>query len=186
MEDLIRNVHTLFDDQPSTSPSVSSPAAPSTFPSGSSLSADLLQPSEADATGRATRRLRILGVIPTSTHTSFSSLPSGVALESHLTPSPTALVGLPPSNILVEGIETHSQEQVATEAKGTEVVEPEALANSPPPEVGSVLSSSVAEWQLRQSQLSQQLGEVTVPQSPSDSVLSSSTSDLPLSSVMSL
>jgi hypothetical protein len=76
-------------------------------------------------------------------------------------------------------------EQVTPEVRGTEAVEPEALANSPPPEVVSVLPTSVTEWRLRQSQLPPQPEAVTTPQSPPESVLSS-TSDLALSSVMSL
>jgi hypothetical protein len=53
LEDLIQNVHILFDDQPSTSPPVPSPAAEttSTFPSGSFLGAELSQLSEVDVMG---------------------------------------------------------------------------------------------------------------------------------------
>jgi len=193
LKDLIRNVHTLFDDQPSTSPPVPSPPAvaetASTFPSGSFLSAELPQPSEVDAMGPTTRCLGLVGVIPTSTHSSFSSVPSDVALESRLTPSPTALpsplLGLPSSNTLLEGVETNSQEWVMPEVRGTEAVEPGALVNRPPPEVVSVPPTSVTEWRLCQSQLPPQPEAVTIPRSPPESVLSS-TSDLPLSSVMSL
>ena len=118
LEDLIRHVHTLFDDQPSTSPPVPSPAVDaaadttsSTFPSGSVLDAELPLPSEVDATGTTTRRLRTTGVIPTSSPSSFSSLASDVTLESRLTPSPTALPSpLLGPNTLVEGVETNSQE----------------------------------------------------------------------------
>ena len=118
LEDLIRHVHTLFDDQPSTSPPVLSPAVDaavettsSTFTSGSVLGTELPQPSEVDATGTTAQRLRTTGVIPTSSPSSFSSLPSDVTLESRLTPSPTALPSpLLGPNTLVEGVETNSQE----------------------------------------------------------------------------
>jgi hypothetical protein len=53
LEDLIRNVLTLFDDQPSTSPPIPSPAAETTskVPSDSFLSAELSQPPEVDSVG---------------------------------------------------------------------------------------------------------------------------------------
>jgi hypothetical protein len=192
LEDLIRNAHTLFGDQPSTSPPVPPPAGEttSTFPSGS-LSAELPQPSGIDAIDPTIRRLGLIGVTPALTPSSFSSLPSDAALESRLSTSPTTLpgpvLGLPSSNTLVEGVdsEKNSQEQVTPEVRGTGAVESEALVNSPPSKVESVPPTSVTEWRLRQSQLPPQLGEVTIPQSPPESVLSSS-SDLALSSVISL
>jgi hypothetical protein len=58
----------------------------------------------------------------------------------------------------------------------------EASGNSPPPEV---VAAFIAEWRLRQSQLPRQPEAVVVPQSPCESVLSSS-SDATLSSDMSL
>ena len=67
---------------------------------------------------------------------------------------------------------------------GTEAVEYEAMVNSPPSEVVSVPLTSVTEWQLRQSQLLPRLGAVTIPQSPSESVLCCK-SEFPFS-VMSL
>ncbi|KAN0140285.1 hypothetical protein V8E53_002181 [Lactarius tabidus] len=193
LEDLIRNVHTLFNDRPSTSPPVPSPTAetPSTFPSSSfSFSgAELLQLSEVDAMGPSTRRLEVVGLTPSLNQSSFSSLPSDVALDSSLTPSPTTfpgpLLGLPSSNTLMEGVDTNSHEQVMPEVRGMAVVEPEAFVNSPPPEVVSVSRTSVTEWRLRQSQLHPQPEAVTTPQSPTESVISS-LSDLALSSVMSL
>ncbi|KAN0140294.1 hypothetical protein V8E53_002190 [Lactarius tabidus] len=190
LEDLIRNVHTLFDDQPSTSPPVPSPAAEttSTFPSGSFLGAELSELSEVDVMGPNTRRLGPVGVTPSLTQSSFSSLPLDVAFESSLTLPPTTLpsplLGPPSSNTLVEGVETNSQEQGTHEVIGTEAVEPEALANSPLEDV-PVPPTSVTEWRLRQSQLPSQPEAVTTPQSPPESMLSSS-SDLVLSSVMSL
>jgi hypothetical protein len=189
LEDLIRNVHTLFDDQPSTSLPVPSPAAEttSTFPSGSFLSTELPRPSEVDAiVGSGTGRPGLVSVTRTLAHSSFSSLPSDVALASRLAPSQTGpQLGLSSSNILVEGVETNSQEQVTHEVRGTEAMEPEALANRPPPEVVSLPPTSVTEWRLRQSQLPSHPEAVTTPQSPPESVLSC-TSDLALSSVTSL
>ena len=191
LEDLIRNVHTLFDKSPSTSPRVPSPQAAdttSTFPSGSFSSAELSQPSEVDVMGSTSQhRPGLLSVIPASTQSSFPSLPSHVAMEHRLIPSPTALpsslLGLPSSNVLVEVVKTTSQEQVIPKVRGTEAVE--TLADGPSSEVVSVPPTSVTEWRLRQSQLPPQPDAVTIPQSPPESVLSSS-SDLPHSSVMSL
>jgi len=174
MEDLIKNVHTLFDERASMSPPVPSPhvgGSTFAFPSGSILTARLPQPPEADAIHRSV----FIGVTPTSTQSSFTSLPSDTALESRFTPSPTAWpsppLELPSSNTFVE---TASPEQVTHEVRGTE-----AFMNSPPPEV------VVAEWRLRQSQLPPQTGALIIPQSPPESMLSSS-SDLPLSSVVNL
>ena len=191
LEDLIRNAHTLFDEPPSTTPTVPSPPmaeTTSTFPSGSLLSAELPQPSEVGAMGSATQpHPGLVRVIPTSAQLSFSSLPSHIAVESSPTPSPTtlpsSLLGLPSSNNLVEGVETTSQEYVIPEVRGTEVME--TLVFGPSSEVVSVPPTSVTEWRLRQSQLPPQPDAVTIPQSPPESMLSS-TSDLPLSSVMSL
>jgi hypothetical protein len=155
LEDLIRNVHILFDDQPSTSPPVPSPAAEttSTFPSGSFLVAELSQHSEVDAMGPNTRHLGPVGVTPSLTQSPFASLPLDVAFESSLTPPPTTfpgpLLGLLSSNTLVEGVETNWREQGTHEVRDTEAVEPEALANSPLEDV-PVLPTSVTEWRLHQ------------------------------------
>jgi hypothetical protein len=192
LEDLIRNVHTLFDDQPSVSPPFPSPAAGTTstsFPSDSLLSPELPQPSGVESINPTIQHLRLVEVVPTLTQSSFSSLPSDVALESRLTPSLSTLpgppLGLPSSNTLVEGVETSSHGHVIPEVRGTEAVGSEALVNSPPPEDVSVLPMSVAEWRLRQSQLPPHPEAAMIPQSPPESVLSSM-SDLALSSVMSL
>jgi hypothetical protein len=191
LEDLIRNVHALFDDQPSTSPPALSPTADttSTFPSGSLSSAELPQPSEVDTMGSAIGRQELVGVTPTFTQSSLSSLPSNVALGTRLTPSSTALpgarLGSPSANALVEGVGASSHGQVIPEVSDTEAVGPEVLVNSPPPEDVSVLPTSVTEWQLRQLQLPPHSEAAMIPQSPPESVLSSM-SDLALSSVMSL
>jgi hypothetical protein len=153
LEDLIRNVHTLFDDQPSTSLPLPSPAVETT-PSGSFSGAELSQRSEVDAMGPTTRRLGLVGVTPSLTQSSLSSSPSDFVLESSLTQSPTAFPGpLPSSSTLVEGVERNSQERVTPEVRGMVAVEPEALVNGPPPEVVSLPPTSVTEWQLRKSQL---------------------------------
>jgi len=160
LEDLIRNVHILFDERPSSHPTVHSPHVAETT--------ELPRPG-------------LVGVVPTSTPSSFSSSPSDVALESRPTPSPTnlpnPLLGTRSPNTLVEGMETASQEQV----RGSEAVD--TLVDSPPPEVVFVPPTSIAEWQLRLSQLPQEAA--TTPQTPPESVFSSTT-DLPLSSIMSL
>jgi hypothetical protein len=191
LEDLIRNVHTLFDDQLSAPPPVLLPAAETTstsFPSDSFLSAELPQLPGADAIDPTIQRPQLVGVTPTLTQSSFSSLPSDVALDSRLTPSPTTLpaplLGFPSSSTLVEGMEMNSQEQVTPEVRHTEVMELEAQRNYAP-EVVSVPPTFVDEWRLRQSHLPSQPEAAMIPQSPPESVLSSM-SDLPLSSVMSL
>ncbi|KAF8260447.1 hypothetical protein EI94DRAFT_1748379 [Lactarius quietus] len=183
MVDLIRNVHTLFDERPSTPPPVPSPHASDTTspgPKGSVLSAELPHSSVDDA---IRNRSGPVDVIPTSTQSSFTSLPSDVALENRFTPSPPARPSrplvLPSSNTVVERAETASQDRVSHNVTDTEAGE--ASVNSPP----EVVAAVVAEWRLRQSQLPPQPEAVTIPQSPSESVFSSS-SDLPLSSVMSL
>ena len=190
LEDLIQNVHTLFDEPPSRSLRVSSQdleETTSTLPSGSFSSAELSQPSEVDVMGSTSRHCPgLLGAIPTSTQSPFPSLPSDVAMERQLTPSPTTLpsflLGLPSSNNLAEAVESTSQEQVIPEVRGTEAVE---TSVNGPSEVVSVPPKSVTEWRLHQSQLPPQPDAATIPQSPPESVLSSM-SDLPLSSVMGL
>ncbi|KAF8265559.1 hypothetical protein EI94DRAFT_1735351 [Lactarius quietus] len=181
MEDLIRNVHTLFDERPSTSPAVPSSNAAETVPPVPSvpfLNGASPQPSEADA---MRHRHGLVAVTSTPTRSLFSSLPSDVALERRFTPSPSTWpspqLGLPSSNTVVERVETASQEQVAPDTEAGE-----ASVNGPPPEVVATL---VAEWRLRQSQLPPQPEAVTIPQSPAASVLSTS-SDLSISSIMSL
>ncbi|KAF8265553.1 hypothetical protein EI94DRAFT_1735321 [Lactarius quietus] len=181
MEDLIRNVHTLFDERPSMPLPAPLPHAAETASPvhpGSLLSGELQQPSEADEMRHCPGPV---SVIPTSTQSLFSSLPSDVALESRFTPSLPALSSHPPgrpsSHTVVERAETASKEQVTPETRDTA-----ASLNSPPPEVVAVL---VAEWRLRQSHLPPQPDAVTVPQNPPESLLSTA-SDSPLSSVMSL
>ncbi len=189
MEDLIQNAHTLFDERPPPSPPVPSldvAGTTSTYTYSSLLSPELPQPAEVEAMGSTTRhRPGLIGGIPTSTQSSFSSSPSDAAMESRLTPSPTPLLSplIPSSKTLAEGVETTMQEQVIPEARGTKAVE--TLPHSTPPEVVPVSPTSVAEWRLRQSQLSPHPEAPRIPQSPPESVLSS-TSEFPLSSATSL
>ncbi len=191
MEDLIQNAHTLFDERPPPSPPVPSldvAGTTSTYTYGSLLSPELPRPAEVGAMGSTTRHHPgLIGGIPTSTQSSFSSSPSDAAMESRLTPSLTPLLspvmGLPSSKTLAEGVETTMQEQVIPEARGTKAVE--TLLHSTPPEVVPVSPTSVAEWRLRQSQLSPHPEAPRISQSPPESVLSS-TSEFPLSSATSL
>ncbi|KAI9456965.1 hypothetical protein BJY52DRAFT_1416929 [Lactarius psammicola] len=191
IEDLIRNVHTLFEERSSPSPPVPSSLVAETTPTftSSSLpwSPKLLQPTEVQTIGSTTRhRPGLVGGTPTSTQSYFSSLLSDASMESRLTPSLTPLLsplqGPPSLKILTEGVETTTREQVIPEARGTQAVE--TLANSTPAEVVSVPLTSVAEWRLRQSRLPLHPEAVTIPQSPPESVLSL-TSDFSLSSVTS-
>ncbi len=193
MEDLIQNADTLFDERPSSSPPVPLPDVAETtstyYTYGSLfLSPELPQPGEVQAMGSTTRHNpELVSGILRSTQSPFSSLPLDAAMESRLTPSPTPLLspllGFPSSQTLTEGVETTTQEQVIPEARGTKAAE--TLANSTPAEVASVPPTSVAEWRLRQSRLLPHPEALTAPQSPPESVLSS-TSDFPLSSATSL
>jgi hypothetical protein len=187
MEDLIRNAHTLFDEQPSPSPPIPSFNAETTtlYTYGSLfLSPELPQ---VQAVGsRTAHRSGLVGGAPSSTRSSLS-LPSDAAMESRLTPSPapllSPLLGPPSSQTLTEAVEMTAQEELIPEARGPK--SKETLVDSTPAEVVSVPLSSVAEWRLRQSRLPPQTDSMTIPQSPPESVLSSM-SDFPLSSATSL
>jgi len=181
LEDLIQNAHTLFDERSAQTPPVpSSNVAETTsiYTYGSLFLSPELPQSTTQHHG-----------IPTPTHSSLSSsLPSDAATDSRRPPSPTGLLsplvlGLPSSKTLTEGLETSSQDQVIPKVKGPKAAE--TLANSNAAEVESVPLTSVAEWRLHQSRLASQPEALTIPQSPPESVLSS-TSDFPLSSATSL
>jgi hypothetical protein len=176
MEDLIQNVDILFDDKyHPPSPPVPSPdmtETMSTLTYGSFFSPGFPHPTEVQAMGTTTRHR------PTFAQLSFSSLPLDAAMESHLSlaPSPnpllSPLLGFPSSRTLIP------------EVRDSEAVE--TLPNSTLAEVVSVPPTSVAEWRLSQSRLPPHHPEaVTIPQSPPESVLSS-TSDFARSSVTSL
>jgi len=193
MQDLIQNAHTLFEERPSPSPPVPSPHVAETtsiFTYGSLfLSPELSQPAEVELIGSTTQHgPGLVGGVPMSIQTSFSSLLSEAATESRLTP-PTPLLspllGFPSSK-RPTGVKTTTQKQVIPEARGTKAVE--TLAISPVySEVVSVLPASVAEWRLQvpQSRLAPHPEAPTTPRSPLESVLSS-TSDFTLSSATSL
>jgi len=175
MEDLIQNVHTLFDERPSPPSPFSSPDVAetmSTLTYGSSFLSH--EPAEVQVVRPGHQHnLGFVGGIPTSTQSSFSSLvPSDAVMESRFTPlaAPvlSPLLGL---SSLTEGVETTAQEQVIPEVRGIKAVE--ILATSTPAEVVSVPLTSVAEWRSQQLRI------------PPESVVSR-TSDRPLSSATSL
>jgi len=116
-------------------------------------------------------------------------VPSSDVPESPSTPTLTSLflsplLGLPSSQTLKEGAETSTGEKVIPKARGTKDMETMSNSIQAPPEVSAkVTPTSVAEWRLQvPSRLPPQ---PAIPQSPSESVLSS-LSDFPLSSATSL
>ena len=180
MEDLIRNVHTLFDERPSPLPSVfpyNVAETASAYTQGSLfLSPEIPNPNTQHHPG-------LLDGLPTSTQSSFSSLPVDPAMESLRTPSPpellSPLLGLPSSKTLTEEVETPTQEQVIPEVRGLK--EMERLANSNPAEVVSNPLSFVTEWRSHQSRLPPHPTALAIPQSSPESM-----SDFQLSSATSL
>jgi hypothetical protein len=188
-------VDTLFDECPSPSPPIPSPDVPETT-STPTVSSPLLTPEFPRSAGvQATSSAGqhhpgLVDAIPEIAQSSFSSLLSDTALESCLTASPTPsnspLLGHASSPTLKEGMETTTQEQVIPDARENETAE--TLSNSiqaVPGVSAQVAPSSVAEWRLQVSSQLPQPEALTVPQSPTESVLSS-TSDIPLSSATSL
>jgi len=164
MEDLIQNVHTLFDERSSRFPPVPSSNVAETT-SAYTYGSLFLSPEFPHTTTRHHG-------IPTPTQSSFSSLlPSDAATDRHRGPSQarllSPLLGLPSSKTLTEGLETTTQDGVIPKVKGPKAAE------------------TVAAWRLHQSLLPLQPEALTIPQSPPESVLSS-TSDFPLSSATSL
>ncbi|KAI9448586.1 hypothetical protein H4582DRAFT_2052008 [Lactarius indigo] len=179
LEDLIRNVDILFDSDEQPSPHSFIPSSgvaevTSACAYSSSISGpELPQSTEVQAMGSSTlHRLGLVGGVPTSTQSSLSPLPSDAAM-GRLTPLQT----------LTEGVATTTQEQVVPQARGAETME--ALPTNTPQGVISVPSAYVDEWLLRQARLFQHPEPLTIPQSPPESALYS-TSDLPLSSATSL
>jgi hypothetical protein len=193
MEDLIQNAHTLFDERPSESPPVPSPDVAetmSTHPDGSLfLSPELPRSGEVQATGSTFQHHPgIVNGIPASSQSSFSTFPSDRPVESRLTPPPidllSPLLGLSSSKTLTEGVETAPRDELIPEARGTEAIK--TLPKSTPPDAVPLMApTSVSEWRLHQSQLPPDPEALTIPQSPPESVLSS-TSEFPLSSATSL
>ncbi|KAH9029682.1 hypothetical protein EDB85DRAFT_1508451 [Lactarius pseudohatsudake] len=158
MEDLIENVHILFDER----------AVPS--PYGSFLSPELPRSAEVGPTTRHPPSL--VGQFPTSTRSSFSSH-SEPPVERRL----TSLLGLSLSQSLREAMETTTQEQVIPGARGTQAIE---MLDGSSPEAASLPPTSTAEWWLPHPGLHQHPGTPTIPPSRPESVLSS-TSDFSLS-----
>jgi hypothetical protein len=190
MEDLIQNVHTLFDEQSSQSPPVPSPDmadTTSTLTYGSLFSSpEFQQPAEVPVMGSTTQnRPGLVHGIPTSTQSSFSSLPLEAATDSRLTSSPTGflspLLGLPSSKTLTEGEETTPQEELISKVRGAKAMETMERSLV---EV-SAQPTSVAGWRLRQMRHAPQPEALAIPQSPPDSVVSD-TSYFPPSSATSL
>lgn len=202
MKDLIKNVHTLFDESPPQgpqSPLMSSPDVPETMSAttiDSLLSPEFPAATEVQAMSSASQQHPGLVVdIPMLAPLSFPSLLLDAASESesHFTPTPSPtpfispLLRLPSSQTPTEGVDTPTQEQVIPKAREINAVE--TLPNSilVPPEVSpQAAPSPVAEWRLQvPSQLPLQLEAPIMPQSPTESMLSS-TSDCPHSSATSL
>ena len=192
LKDLIQNVLTIFDERRPLSPPVPSPDVPETTPApaiDSFLSPE--PPGSADVQAISTpgqHHPSLVGGIPVLAQLSFSSLLSDTASESHLTPSPNSfinpLLGLrfPSSQTLNEGVETAMGERART-VKAVETMSNSILA---PPELSAQVAPSVAQWRLQvPSQLPLQPEVPTIPQSPSESALSS-IPDFPLSFATSL
>jgi len=130
MEDLIHNVHILFDESPSQSapiPSSNVAETTSAYTHGSlSLTPALPQSTTRHHSG-------LVDDIPTSSQLFFSSLPSDATTNRRPTPPQVTLLspllGLSSSQVLTEGVETTAQEQVApgraaTAAEHCQIVHP--------------------------------------------------------------
>ncbi|KAH9179051.1 Rho GTPase activation protein [Lactarius sanguifluus] len=163
MEDLIQNAHTLFDER--TPPTVPSPY-------GSLWGLEFSRSAEVGST--APHRPCLVGGVPTSTQSFFSTSYSDSPVEGRLTP----LLGLSLSQTLKEGGEMIAQEHVFPRTGGTQVVE--TLLNSSPPEAVSLPPTPATEWWLPHLGLHQHPETLTIPQSRPESVLSN-TSDFSFS-----
>ena len=177
MEDLIHNAHTLFDDRTFSVPTPDVTTSTHTF--GSLL---LSPESNVLAMGSTTRHgLDLVGGIPESFQSHFSSLSSDDTIETYPTLSPIPLLNPPlghlSSKASTVGVESTTQERVISEGRGTRTVE--GLTDRTLAEVFSVSnpSTSVSEWLSRQSRLPP-LPEVPTSPSVPESVLSS-ISDFP-------
>jgi hypothetical protein len=182
VEDLIQNAHTLFDERPSQSPTAPSSdvaETTSTHTHGSLfLNPEFPQSAGVQAAGSTSRhRPGLVGSIPSSNQSTFSSFPSDGSVESRLTPplidSLSPLRGLSSSNTLTEGLGTTTQlaEQVIPKATGTEAIR--TLPTSTPPDVVPLpAATSVTEWRSYQSRLPPDPEALRRPQSPTESDLS--------------
>jgi hypothetical protein len=178
MEDLIQNAQGLFDERPAPSEPVPSPhmeETMSTLSFGPFMSAHFSRSAKAQAVGSATRdRSDLVGGTPTSTLSSFSPSQLDAPLEGRLAPLTvpllSPLLGLSPSQTLQERLEMTTQERVIHDTDDTPVIgtEPTEVDAVPP-------TSSIADLWLPQPGLHEHMGELMVPQSPSESVRSNST-----------
>ncbi|KAH9041478.1 hypothetical protein EDB83DRAFT_2409057 [Lactarius deliciosus] len=164
MENLIQNAFTLFDER--TPPTVLSPY-------GSLLGLEFSRSAEVGSTAPH-RPCLVVGGVPTSTQSFFSTSYSDSLVEGRHTP----LLGLSLSQTLKEGAEMTTQEHVIPRTGGTQVVE--ALLNSSPPEAVSLPPTPATEWWLPHLGLHQHPETLTIPQSRPESVLSN-TSDFSFS-----
>jgi hypothetical protein len=175
MEDLIQNAQILFDEHPPPSSPVPSPHIEQTTPTlsfGPLMSAELSRSAEAQAVGSTTQdRSGLVGGTPTSSLSSVSPSQLDAAVEGHLSPPMvpvlSPLLGLSSSQTLHGILEATTQERVVHNARGTQT-EPTDVDSVPP-------TSSVADWWLPQLGLHAHIGDPMVPQSPPESVRSSST-----------
>jgi hypothetical protein len=175
MEDLIQNAQILFDEHPPPSSPVPSPHIEQTTPTlsfGPLMSAELSRSAEAQAVGSTTQdRSGLVGGTPTSSLSSVSPSQLDAAVEGHLSPPMvpvlSPLLGLSSSQTLHGILEATTQERVVHNARGTQT-EP-TDADSVPPTI------SVADWRLPQPGLHAHIGDPMDPQSPPESVRSSST-----------
>ena len=181
MEDLIQNAYILFDEYPPPPPPVlSHVAGPTSYLTYGTAGEQ--------AVGSTTRhQLGLVGGTPTSTQSSFPALHSDSPLDGRLTPTLTPLLspllGLTSSSAtLKERVETTMHEQVIPDPRGTQAVE-----TTPSNSLSELLSvpptplADDSEWWLPQSGILQHPESPTIPHSPSESVVSSTT-DLSLSS----
>jgi hypothetical protein len=178
MEDLIRNAQVLFDERPVPSSPIPPPhmeETTSTLSFGPFMSGEFSPSAEAQTVGSTTRdRSGLVGGTPTSSLSSFSPSQLDAPVEGRLTPPMESLLspllGLSPSQTLRERLEMMTQERIIRDTNDTPVTETDPTEVDPVPP-----TSSVADWWLPQPGPDQHLGEPMVPQSPSESVRSSST-----------
>jgi hypothetical protein len=193
-EDLIQNAYDLFDEHPSQptpipTSNVAETASRSTLTYGSFLSPEFPESAEVQATGSSSpRRPGLVDGISSSTQSSFSSLLSDASPESGLTSPQIDLLnprlGLSSSKTLTEGVGTTTQEQLMSEVRGTQAIKTWPN-NSFPDVIPLSAPTSVAEWRIHQSRFPPDAEALMRPQSPLESVLSS-TSEFRPSSATSL
>ena len=113
MEDLIQDVHALFDEHPSPPPPISNASETTTLDT-TFLSPELSRFAEVQVVGsRTVYRPGIGGIRSLASTRSSLSLPSDAVAESRRTPSPAPLLslGLPSSHTL-KGVEMTAQDEL--------------------------------------------------------------------------